>query len=453
MSTKQITMRRRVPVRRLLLLTCILAVAVGFPAITAFGQPWTQQTSGTAWHLWSLKVVDSKVVWASGGAGTVLRTVDGGTTWQVRTATDLIYDNYSIEALDSITAWVYGSWFGAGAKIWKTANGGTSWTEQYSDAQGFGDGIRFFDANNGIALGDPLPSNPSRFVILTTTNGGTTWSPIANSPPADSVQGEASVPNALDLNGSTAWFLTYSPNTLLATRPRVFKSTDKGLTWAGSPRIGLRNSSGFSMGDENRGIMSRATPGGISRTFDGWATADSTRPLSGSGLTAVDWIPGTNSLVIVGSAFSGVSLDGGVTWAVRNVPAGVGTLNAVHFIDPGTGFAVGYNGTILKWTDPPLVVAVRDDPGSTPGSFLLSQNYPNPFNPSTTIRFELPKASNVRLSVFDMLGREVSVLMNERRDAGVHEVKFDGPNLASGVYFYRLTADNFVQSRKLLLMK
>lgn len=83
----------------------------------------------------------------------------------------------------------------------------------------------------------------------------------------------------------------------------------------------------------------------------------------------------------------------------------------------------------------------------------MSQNYPNPFNPSTTIKYELPRSSEVKLSVFDMLGREVSVLVNERRDAGVHEVKFDGSNLASGVYFYRLQAGDFVQSRKLVLLK
>jgi Secretion system C-terminal sorting domain len=68
---------------------------------------------------------------------------------------------------------------------------------------------------------------------------------------------------------------------------------------------------------------------------------------------------------------------------------------------------------------------------------LLSQNFPNPFNPSTTIKYELPKSSEVTLSVYDMLGRQVSMLVNDRRSAGVHEVKFDGSNLASGVYFYR----------------
>jgi hypothetical protein len=88
-----------------------------------------------------------------------------------------------------------------------------------------------------------------------------------------------------------------------------------------------------------------------------------------------------------------------------------------------------------------------------PNAFALYQNFPNPFNPSTTIKFELPKSSHVSLAVYDILGREQSVLVNERRNAGVYEVKFDGSNLASGVYFYRLEAGDFVQTKKLLILR
>jgi hypothetical protein len=88
-----------------------------------------------------------------------------------------------------------------------------------------------------------------------------------------------------------------------------------------------------------------------------------------------------------------------------------------------------------------------------PTAVHLYQNYPNPFNPSTTIKYELPKASQVTLSVFDILGREVSVLANERKNAGVHEVKFDGSNLASGVYIYRMQAGDLVEAKKLILLK
>jgi hypothetical protein len=88
-----------------------------------------------------------------------------------------------------------------------------------------------------------------------------------------------------------------------------------------------------------------------------------------------------------------------------------------------------------------------------PGEFALLQNYPNPFNPSTTIKYELPTPSEVRMSVYDILGREVSVLVNERQQAGYHEVKFDGNGLSSGVYFYRIEAGSFIQTRKLMLLR
>jgi hypothetical protein len=90
-----------------------------------------------------------------------------------------------------------------------------------------------------------------------------------------------------------------------------------------------------------------------------------------------------------------------------------------------------------------------DLPGNDP---KLDQNYPNPFNPSTTIKFELPVSSMVRLGVYDILGREVSVLVNERKSAGVYEVRLDASGLSSGVYFYRIQAGDFTQTRKLLLV-
>jgi hypothetical protein len=88
-----------------------------------------------------------------------------------------------------------------------------------------------------------------------------------------------------------------------------------------------------------------------------------------------------------------------------------------------------------------------------PTDFVLRANYPNPFNPRTTIGFELPISAKVRLSVFDMLGREVAVLVNERKSAGVYEVSFNAEGLSSGIYIYRLHAGDFMQSRKIVLLK
>lgn len=98
-------------------------------------------------------------------------------------------------------------------------------------------------------------------------------------------------------------------------------------------------------------------------------------------------------------------------------------------------------------------VLIPSGDAGLPTRFVLEQNYPNPFNPFTTIRYGLPQKSSVRLTVYNLLGQEVATLVNEEKNAGYHEVTFDGSGLASGVYIYRLTAGSFVQSRKLLLLR
>ena len=95
-----------------------------------------------------------------------------------------------------------------------------------------------------------------------------------------------------------------------------------------------------------------------------------------------------------------------------------------------------------------------DQSGNTiPEQYSLLQNYPNPFNPSTTIEYAIPQAGHVRLTVFDMTGREVSRLVDEEQGPGMHRVGFDGSNLSSGVYFYRLESGGFVRTRNLVVLK
>ena len=107
---------------------------------------------------------------------------------------------------------------------------------------------------------------------------------------------------------------------------------------------------------------------------------------------------------------------------------------------------------VLKFFFPGPLVGIEAN-HQNPASFALLQNYPNPFNPTTTIKFGLPTASHVNLTVYDILGREVTVLVKERRNAGVHAIRFDASNLASGVYIYRLQAGESVSTMKMLVLK
>ena len=110
-------------------------------------------------------------------------------------------------------------------------------------------------------------------------------------------------------------------------------------------------------------------------------------------------------------------------------------------------------GDGIELVGPGAVTSVRGDPPAVAARAILHQNYPNPFNPSTTIRYELPEASTVRLSVFDVLGHEVSVLVNERREAGAHEVSFDAAGLPSGIYFCRFGAGAVTHVKRFLLVR
>ncbi len=98
------------------------------------------------------------------------------------------------------------------------------------------------------------------------------------------------------------------------------------------------------------------------------------------------------------------------------------------------------------------VTAVKETP-KLPNQFSLSQNYPNPFNPTTQITFTLPKASNVTLTVYNVLGQQIATLVNGKNEPGEHSVSWNALNIPSGVYFYRIVAGDFVQTKKMVLMK
>ena len=129
-----------------------------------------------------------------------------------------------------------------------------------------------------------------------------------------------------------------------------------------------------------------------------------------------------------------------------NFPAGM-VLNPL-----GELFITSFtDGKVLKVTGIP--VRVEDEEDYPPSEFVLEQNYPNPFNPVTTIEYSIPQAGVVTIKIYDILGREVTTLVNEEKQRGNHIVKFNASNLASGIYFYKLQAGNFVESKKMILLK
>jgi photosystem II stability/assembly factor-like uncharacterized protein len=119
------------------------------------------------------------------------------------------------------------------------------------------------------------------------------------------------------------------------------------------------------------------------------------------------------------------------------------------FPDSTHGWAVGTNGAIYKFN--PLIIGINQN--NLPAENSLSQNYPNPFNPSTVIKFTITKHTRVKITLYDLLGREVRVLLEDIKDPGVYSFNFYASGLSSGVYFYRIEAGRYTEAKKMILIK
>jgi hypothetical protein len=161
------------------------------------------------------------------------------------------------------------------------------------------------------------------------------------------------------------------------------------------------------------------------------------------------WFCGSNNM----PPYIARTPDGGATWDTQDLsPRQAAGVESISMIEPSLGWAVNSSGTVYKTTNGG-VTSMPFGGAMAPGQLTLDQNYPNPFNPSTTIRYGLPQRSHVTLTVFNTLGQLVAQLVNGEMEAGYHEVQFGGSGLSSGVYYYRIQAGDFVQTRKLLLLR
>jgi photosystem II stability/assembly factor-like uncharacterized protein len=190
---------------------------------------WTVQTSGVTQRLRGVSAVSERVAWASGAGATVLRTDDGGGTWQKLNVTTEALDFRDVDAVDTQTAYIMSIGNGPASRIYKTTDAGKTWNLQFKneDPKAFLDAMSFWDANHGIAFGDSVDK---QFYILTTADGGGTWSriPPANLPPAQVNEGAfaASGTNIAVFGKSHAWIGTGA-----AAKSRVLHTTDGGRTW------------------------------------------------------------------------------------------------------------------------------------------------------------------------------------------------------------------------------
>jgi hypothetical protein len=251
----------------------------------------------------------------------------------------------------------------------------------------------------------------------------------------------------------------------------IFRSTDGGSTWH-EVNAGLTSLYVRSLAASGSSLFA-GTYDGVFRSSNG---GDAWYPLAPFGANPVVWSFAVSGMSVFAGKDDGVflSTNNGDQWIEVN--AGLSNRYIVTLAIAQEHLFAG-TGDGHAWRRPLSQMITSADPfkNELPHGFSLCQNYPNPFNPSTTIRYELPSLLMVRLSVYDILGREVAVLVNEWQDAGVYEVKFsagsgsspagpedwgkharsggDATGLATGMYFYRIQAGEFTQSRKLILSK
>jgi photosystem II stability/assembly factor-like uncharacterized protein len=337
--------------------------------------------------------------------------------------------------------------------VFKTTDGGANWTRQataFAGTGGFPKIIHFYNANDGVCVGD---ANGGNWEIYHTTNGGSVWTRVDSSSIPVPMGGEITFPFFASL-GDTLWF---SGGDGVFSFWRLYRTTDRGITWTvrnldGGTRFPAFASTnhGIAAGWEPAKQMRRSTDGG-----DSWSTED----MSFLPFTPLlfAYVPGTvNSYLLTNgmrpgfssTAGSAYTTNGGDTW--NTVDLGV-SRGLSSFASPTVGWSPGDNGTVYKWTGD-LLVSVRESEAIA-NTFRLDQNYPNPFNPSTVIRFTIPYSQFAVLTMYDVLGREVRTLVHEKLQAGSYETTFDATGLASGVYFYRLQVGEFVQTKRLVLLR
>ena len=389
------------------------------------GSNWGNYSIEHIEELNSIKAFNESTCIISGNTGTLVKTSNGGINWNQKYRGNL--DNYMTSSfINSNTGWFVGE----NKSLIKTTDNGENWIT-FNNALPKKPRSIFCEAENVFwVVGDSG-------MVLKTTNSGNSW--ISKSP---------------DTTKYYFW-IRATGNDVLLKSYSFYKSSDGGNNWHTlqldsiyfqTTSFFLNNQTGwiFNCSGYHNRIFYKTTNSG-----NNWIKYHYNS--QGEPLVYPKFVDENTGY----SATAGFSIykttNGGFNWIIQDLPHFDYSRN-VSFINPFTGWVACWYGHVYKTTNGGSTF-INVGNSNIPDGFILHQNYPNPFNPKTNIRFDIPHSSHVRLVIYDALGREVTTLVNKKLKAGSYETEWDGSSSASGIYFYKLHAGEFVNVKKMILVK
>ena len=374
---------------------------------------WVQIGPPSCPAIYSISITDSTIV--TGGGYGIYFTTDDGQNWSQSTT----LETYSLANQDATVLAGTLSWV-APAGIFRSTNYGTNFISTSLNDK---------NVYSILYHGSNVFAGTYTFGIYESTDNGTNW-----------IQAGLNTKNVLSFssNASTIFAGTYFFG--------VYTSTNNGQTW-NQTSLSTQNVRALLIAGQN-----------IFAGTESFGVYISTNNGAGWTQTALNnqtvWsLASSGNILFSGTDSNGVymSTNNGASWIQKNEGMGRQQINSLY--TTSDYIYAGTQGSSV-WRRPLTdIISVNKQGISVTETYSLSQNYPNPFNPSTTIDYQLPKPGFVNLTVFDVLGQEVKTLVNEYKQAGTYNVRFDASELPSGVYFYKITSGDFTSTKKLTLIK
>lgn len=341
----------------------------------------------------------------------IVKTTDGGLTWKTVLDSVTFSSRNKVGGLHFPTTQTGYAWMSINEYtenyVYKTTDAGDTWNEvaQLTSAGSIKGNIEFFDENNGIIGGPRIKiDGVYEHWLKYTTDGGITW-----------VDSEIMLPDSIDAKDIRDIAILDDNTAFAAATNTLLKTTDKGQNW-------------------------EVAETEIDDKVDGFYTVD----FNGSNGAFADY-DGTLAY----------TKDSGTTWIVDSTNTDINSVYKLEVTKDDKIFICHYGGFIsLSGT---RFTGIQEDPENEnlPLNYSLGQNYPNPFNPSTNIKYSIAEDTDVELKLYNVLGSEVALLVDEYQSQGNYKFVLDTSkfNLSSGVYFYRLKTRNFTATGKMLLIK